>query len=197
MELIERLWEMRHGFSECGLLSSTCVIDWAAVGGWAAAIATFLAVLLPFYREKRRARLRYTLTLSAYSRSLAVLAMRLHSISSARETLQTGTYAPHKTELELILEVDFQFPVLEIEPELEGVILATDKLREIVDTWRRTTQTITFSMPERVAPRKIENIAPMLDAITARLHERVEEVQAAIDRAIPYPRLGVRKRTVH
>jgi len=179
---------MLDGVSQCWWLSKTCAVDWTAwgtLGGWTAAAATFLAVLLPYYRERRRARLRSKLTLGAYAQSLDRFARRLDMMSSARASLAGGDYYMPKKEVELVFALELDFPILEIEPELEDVILATNRLRSELETWRRATHVYAFGPEDPVPPRQISNLAPLLDALTSRLHERLEAVQSAIGDAVP------------
>lgn len=184
MNSITWLMNVVDGLSECAPLSSTCVFDWAAAGGWAGAIATFLAVLLPFYREKKRARLRHVLTLGSYKRSLETLSRRLDTVSSIRSTLGVGTYEPKREEFELFIQIDFEFPVLEIEPELERVILASGWLREALEQWRRATQSLLIALPERVSAARVEAVSPLLDTLNDLIQDSLMDVESEVDRAL-------------
>jgi hypothetical protein len=69
-------------------LSTEAAAGWfGGFGGWAGAIATFVAVLLPFQRERKRARFRARLTLGSFLKNLDAFRRQLDTLSSVRSTL--------------------------------------------------------------------------------------------------------------
>ncbi|WP_182656652.1 hypothetical protein [Stenotrophomonas lacuserhaii] len=188
MDFLDRLISIAAGVNECWMLSPRCVVHWeawAAIGGWLAAGATFLAVLLPYRRERKRSRLRSRLTLGAYAARLDRLARKMANISSARASLAAGDYRMPKHEVELFFGVEFDFPVLEIEPEMEGVIIATNGLRAELENWRRATQAFAFGPEDPVPPRQVSNLNPLLDALTLRIDVQRSAVLEAIGLVVP------------
>ncbi|HEL3863029.1 hypothetical protein ACODUO_03165 [Stenotrophomonas maltophilia] len=193
--MFDRVKDFFDAATECWLLGKTCAADWeawsgwadwvGAFGGWAGALATFLAVLLPYRRERRRAHFRAKVTLGSFMEGLDRLRTQLDGISSIRYTLEHGDYRAPKQELEAMLNIAISFPVVDTEPEMEQVITEIGLLKSEVDTWRQATHVYAFGAADPVEPRQLANLRPMLDALTDRLHESIERTEAAILVAVP------------
>ena len=193
--VIDRISSFFDAITQCWILSRTCVPDWAAwsgwsgwvgaLGGWAGALATFLAVLLPYRRERRRAHFRAKVTLSSFLSALGRLSTKLDGISSIRVTLEHGDYRPSKQELEAMLSFQISFPVLDAEPELVRVIADVGNLQREVETWIAATHPYAFGPRDPVEPITLANLRPMYDALTDRLHDAIERTEAAIVAAVP------------
>lgn len=173
-------------------LSTEAAATWfGGMGGWLGALATFMAVLLPYKRERRRAKFRARLALGNVMKNLNHLRRQLDNISSVRYSLAGGDYHMPRPEVDVVFSLNFQIPVIEPEPEMEAVIQATEGLRADIESWARLISTFAFGPDARLSPRQVAQINPMLDSLTARLEvhiSRLAEVIAEADPVLGIPR---------
>ncbi|MDY4296795.1 MULTISPECIES: hypothetical protein [unclassified Xanthomonas] len=181
--------EWMYGVFQCAPLSKVCVLEWnavAAIGGWASAVATLLAVLLPYRREVRRGRYRSYVALRAFRESLGRLSYRLDGVSSVRSTFADGDYQPKEVEIEMLLGLSIEIPLLDLDPELDKVLSAISVLRQRLAAWERVVSVLKLPGTERLLASdrftvRLKKLAPMFDKLTTELHEAIEAAEAAID----------------
>ncbi|MCC8619119.1 hypothetical protein [Xanthomonas vesicatoria] len=182
--------EWMYGVFQCTPLSKACVLEWnavAAIGGWASAVATLLAVLLPYRREVRRGRYRSYVAMRAFRESLERLAQRLDGASSIRSTLINGNFHLSGVEIEALLGMPIEIPLFDLEPELDEVLNAISLLRRRIGAWEQAVGFLKLGPNENpLAQRdsfsqRFKTLAPMLDELSTEIRESIEAAERAID----------------
>ncbi|OBR79101.1 hypothetical protein A7D35_01265 [Xanthomonas arboricola] len=182
--------EWMYGVFQCAPLSKACLLEWnavAAIGGWASAVATLLAVVLPYRREVRRGRYRSYVAMRAFRESLERLSQRLDGASSIRGTLINGDFHPSGVAIEALLGLPIEIPLFDLDPELDEVLNAISVLRRRIGAWEQVVAILKLgpdenpSTPRDGFSQRLKNLAPMLDQLTAEIHESIEAVEGAID----------------
>lgn len=121
-------------FTECwwpGLACRPRWEAWAAVGAWAAAVATFLAVLLPFRRQRAADTLRAEMAVAEFMPDLWKLAVRIREIRGFTE-IPTRARGSQLAEI-FVLRVSV--PLFEPVPQLRSVIIACRRLKASISQW--------------------------------------------------------------
>lgn len=167
-----------RGIFRCDRLGSgDCVVWWdavAAVGTWAAAIATFLAVLLPYWANVRKDRIRRRLAVFDFEVSLKDLEYRAEHAMDLLEYRRTADQWLLQTDWQLLR---FPPPVHAIEPgkEVERLLVVLARLRVEVANWNMLIENYEEMDGEFHGDTKRQ--------ILERLILRVREVARAIEKA--------------
>lgn len=166
------------GIFRCSQLGvDDCVVWWdaiAAVGAWAAAFATFFAVLLPYTLERRKERIAQQLAAVDFQGNLTNLEDRARSADSViRMRAMRGVW---------FIEADWPFLKLPqishaIQPTVttKSLVLALSSLRNAVSDWNAVIDQL-----ELIGGELEENVRSSLLADT---HHRIERVREEIEHA--------------
>ncbi|PPU07771.1 hypothetical protein [Xanthomonas arboricola] len=181
----------------CAVLETGCEVDWdawaaaagwfGALGGWAAAVATVLAVVLPYRRDVKRSRYRAYVAMKSFRESLGRLSRRLRAISSIRNHLTTDLHQLEAADLDAIFGMELEAPLFDMEPELDDVMNAVALLRYHVNTWQQFVAMLKIGAddpwsPKRGLSERINDMAPLFDELAGEIQKAIATVEGAIDR---------------
>lgn len=178
-----------RGFSQCWWPSPACHVQWeawAAVGTWLAAIATFLAVLLPHLRQRAAERLRVELAVSEF-------VQELHGILGQLEGMRVliADLAVHVPGQHLVtLTINAAFPVIEPIPQLREVIIQIRLLKLAVERLNRRARLAEERLARSPFDYAIETgrLEPLRKAVRKEVKATVEAIRLALpDLAVELP----------
>ncbi|MDX5516190.1 hypothetical protein [Stenotrophomonas sp. RG-453] len=119
-----------------------CVVwwdAWAAVGAWAAAIATFFAVIVPVFLSSRKERLRNELELSDFVYSLPPFIAQWRRSLAILEQMSEEPSENHVEQLDA-LRLALSFPSLEPAFRMRRVLIGFRTVSRDLAAWNRTVE---------------------------------------------------------
>lgn len=172
-----------QAFTDCWWPGSACRPRWeawAALGAWAAAAATFLAVLLPFARQRAADRLRAEVAVADVMPELWRLAVRVREIRS-NTARRSGVW---QADIGPLLVLNEAVPTVEAIPELRGVLIASRGLRASISQWNLYARLLASRY------RQEEPLAEILegesvDILLRQVEQRVQDMAKQIGVALP------------
>lgn len=125
-----------------------CRPDWAAIaamGGWVAAIVTFLAVILPMKRRKSEDRAAAKAAMVDFAEDLIALRDSMGIVGFLLNTVKPGGDANKSNALVRGLSRQVSVPTLTPTPETLSLVEALNRLRRAVIRWNETVATFDVS----------------------------------------------------
>ncbi|WP_314102706.1 hypothetical protein [uncultured Stenotrophomonas sp.] len=132
----------------CASPVASCRLDWAAIaaiGGWVAAIVTFLAVILPMKRRKSEDRAVAKAAMVDFAEVLIALRDSMGIAGFLVNSVKPGGDASKKNSLVRGLSRQVSVPTLAATPEMLPLVQALNRLRRAVIRWNETVATFDVS----------------------------------------------------
>lgn len=170
----------------CFESGGNCRMDWAAVaaiGGWAAAAGTVMAVALPYWRARREESAVTRMVLSdvipdllAIERDLKMTMVLVSMIKEGRGLPDEG-FGAH-------ISLYTELPNLKVIPERSRTIRALTELRNQIREWNRCCQ--LFDNEKLILSAKmVTDLAPMLEKASTGVLVRTARLADEILRVLP------------
>lgn len=185
--------EFFEALSRCWWLGKECVPDWdawaaaaaifAGVGSWGAAIATYLAVVMPLKRRKLEDEASTRVAMENFAGDLVSLRNRIGTDSFLVTMVSPKKDVKRHTEMVRRMAHLVVVPEVSISPESEGLALALNKLRRSIKEWNSIVARFDLEPDPDLGIEGIQYVEyeiTALKAAHANLAEAVREVARLI-----------------
>lgn len=170
----------------CFESGGNCRMDWAAVaavGGWAAALGTVVAVALPYWRARREESAVTRMVLSDVIPDLLAIKRDLETALTLVSMIKEGHAAPDEgfgAHISLYTEL----PNLKVIPERSRTIRALTELRTQIREWNRCCE-LFDSEKLILSASLVTNLAPMLEKSATGVLVKTARLAHEILRVLP------------
>lgn len=163
----------------CLSFAPTCRLDWAAVaaiGGWVAAIVTYLAVILPMKRRESEDRAVAKAAMVDFAEDLIALRDSMGIVGFLLNSIKPGGDASRNNSLVRGLSRQVSVPTLKATPETLPLVQALNRLRRAVNRWNENVATFDVSYDPELGDAFEEH---MFNGLHSDHNVLMDEIRAA------------------
>ncbi|MCC8671453.1 hypothetical protein LN461_19145 [Xanthomonas arboricola] len=186
---------MYEGLTQCWVLSKNCTVNWSAwavvvgllgaIGGWVAAIVTFLAVIRPLKRRRDEDKAIAEAVMENFADDLIDFRHQMGMVSFSLSLVNARTNSARVEELVRGLGRKLKVPKVNPTPEFSELVRVINRLRRSVQNWNQTVSTFSLEMDPEYPSDFVEYAINDLHASHIKLMNAIRDAARQMQAILP------------